>query len=79
MTSRYSRYVWNEPWQTMESSVYGKPGQPKPGPGKVLPVANITSANLGLTFKNNGLSAIVVLERAATESAERMAREQRGR
>src|SRR5262249_36553881 len=23
------RYVWNEEWQTMESTVYGHPGQPK--------------------------------------------------
>jgi hypothetical protein len=57
------RYVWNEEWQTMESTVYGHPGQPKPGPEKALPVANITSANLGLTFENDGLSGKVVLER----------------
>jgi hypothetical protein len=57
------RYVWNEEWQTMESTVYGHPGQPKPGPERALPVANITSANLGLTFENDGLSAKIVLER----------------
>jgi hypothetical protein len=57
------RYAWNEQWQTMESTVYGHPGQPKPGPERALPVANITSANLGLTFENDGLSGKVVLER----------------
>ncbi len=31
------RYVWNEQWQTMESTVYGHPAQPKPGPEKILP------------------------------------------
>jgi hypothetical protein len=31
------RYVWNQQWQTMESTVYGHPAQPKPGPDKVLP------------------------------------------
>ena len=58
------RYVWNEQWQTMESTVYGHPAQPKPGPEKLLPLGNITSANLGLSFENQGLSAHAVLERA---------------
>jgi hypothetical protein len=58
------RYVWNEEWQTMESTVYGHPGQPKPGPERALPVANIKSANLGLTFENDGLSGKIVLERS---------------
>jgi hypothetical protein len=57
------QYVWNEQWQTMESSVYGSPAQPKPGPGKIFPLANITNANLGLTFENQGLSAKAILER----------------
>ena len=56
-------YVWNEKWQTMESSVYGHPGEPKAGPGKILPLANITGANFGLTFENQGLSAKAVLDR----------------
>jgi hypothetical protein len=58
------RYTWNEQWQTMESTLYGHPGQPKPGPDNLLPVRNITSANLGLSFEDQGLSARVVLERA---------------
>jgi len=56
-------YVWNEKWQTMESSVYGHPGEPKAGPGKILPLANITGANFGVTFENQGLSAKAVLDR----------------
>jgi hypothetical protein len=59
------QYVWNEESQTMESTVYGNPAQPKPGPENILPVGNITSANLGLTFENQGLSAKAVLERTA--------------
>jgi hypothetical protein len=58
------RYVWNDQWHTMESTIYGHPAQPKPGPEKLLPIANVTNANLGLTFENQGLSAKVVLERA---------------
>ncbi|HOX58628.1 MAG TPA: hypothetical protein P5205_20030 [Candidatus Paceibacterota bacterium] len=61
-------YVWNEQWQTMESTVYGHPAQPKPGPEKILPVANVTSANLGVSFENQGLSAKAVLERNASKS-----------
>ncbi len=34
----------------------------------MLPVANITSANLGLTIETDGLSANVVLERTAAQS-----------
>ena len=26
------KYVWNDQWHTMESTVYGHPGQPKTGP-----------------------------------------------
>jgi hypothetical protein len=60
-------YVWNQQWQTMESTVYGSPAQPKPGSAKILPFANITSANLGLTFGKEHISAKVVIERAASE------------
>src|SRR5947207_3878268 len=56
-------YVWNEKWQTMESSVYGHPGEPKAGPPRILPLEKISAANLGLTFENQGLSAKAVLER----------------
>jgi hypothetical protein len=63
------RYVWNEQWQTMESTVYGHPAQPKAGPDQLLPVGNITSANLGVTFEDEGLSAKAVLERSSAKSA----------
>jgi hypothetical protein len=63
------RYVWNEQWQTMESTVYGHPAQPKAGPDQLLPVGNITSANLGVTFEDQGLSAKAVLERSSAKSA----------
>jgi len=56
-------YVWNAKWHTMESTVYGHPGEPKQGPGRLELLAKITSANLGLTFENQGLTAKAVLER----------------
>jgi hypothetical protein len=57
------RYVWNDQWRTMESTVYGHPGEPKAGPESLLPVTRIKLANLGISFENMGLSAKAVLER----------------
>src|SRR5262249_10902176 len=43
------KYVWNGEWHTMESTVYGHPGRPKPGP-KIPPLlGQFQSANFGLT------------------------------
>jgi hypothetical protein len=58
-------YVWNEKWHTMESTVYGHPGEPKAGPKGIAALAGISGANLGLSFENQGLSAKAVLEREA--------------
>ena len=57
-------YVWNEKWQTMESTVYGHPGEPKKGPPSLGPLVNVSNVNLGLSFENQGLSAKAVLVRA---------------
>jgi hypothetical protein len=51
------RYVWNEKWQTMESTVYGHPGEPKDGPGIPALLNRFQQADFGLTFENNGLRA----------------------
>jgi hypothetical protein len=53
-------YVWNAKWQTMESSVYGHPGEPRQGPKTNSPLAQLSNVNLGLTFENQGLSAKTV-------------------
>ncbi len=54
-------YRWNENWQTMESSVYGHPGEPKAGPSLPVELRNVTFGNFGLTFEENGLRARVQL------------------
>ena len=54
-------YVWNERWRTMESTVCGHPGEPKPVPA--APLAGVSFGNLGVTFENHGLSAQAILER----------------
>ena len=55
-------YVWNEKWQTMESTVFGHPGEPKAG-AFTSPLAALLDANLGVTFENQGLNAKAVLNR----------------
>jgi hypothetical protein len=61
--NEWKRLYPDAQWQTMESTIYGHPGEPKKGPGKFLPLARVSAANLGLTFENQGLSAKAVLER----------------
>jgi hypothetical protein len=56
-------YTWNEKWQTMESTVYGHPGEPKAGPAGFGPLSRLSSANLGLSFEHEGLSAKAVFNR----------------
>jgi hypothetical protein len=50
-------YVWNETWQTMESTVYGHPAAPKTGPSLPDVFRRLISADTGLTFETNGLRA----------------------
>ena len=56
-------YVWNDEWKTMESSVYGHPGQPKPGPVAPPVLSTFTHGSFGISFENEGLRARVRLER----------------
>ena len=54
-------YAWSEKWHTMESTVFGHPGEPKSGPASLL--SKVTGGNLGVTFENQGLSAKAVIDR----------------
>jgi len=57
------KYVWNEQWRTMESTVYGHPGEPKVG-GDVPPqLRDFKGARFGLTFEEQGLRAKAELKR----------------
>ena len=62
------RYVWNDRWQTMESTVYGHPGEPKTGPDVPPALIDFAHASFGLTFENQGLRASLSLERKRPES-----------
>jgi hypothetical protein len=56
-------YRWNAEWQTMESTLYGHPGKPKPGPALPAALRNVQLGNFGITFEENGLRARVELRR----------------
>lgn len=51
------KYVWNETWQTMESTVYGHPAEPKLGTGAPPQLQDFSRAGFGLTFEEQGLRA----------------------
>ena len=63
------RYVWNDKYQTMESTVYGHPGEPKTGPPPPPALTDFANGSFGLTFEHQGLRARVSLERQAGEKA----------
>jgi hypothetical protein len=63
------RYEWNEQFQTMESTVYGHPGQPKDGPAVSPVLGGFRFADFGLTFEDQGLRAAVSLERCPEKKA----------
>jgi hypothetical protein len=50
-------YVWNEAFQTMESTVYGHPGVPRPSAEQPNPLSDFKAARFGLTFEGDGLRA----------------------
>jgi hypothetical protein len=57
------KYVWNDSWQTLESTVFGHPGEPKDGPVITPGMLGLEHADFGLTFEEQGLRARAVLER----------------
>ncbi|MFZ5828765.1 MAG: hypothetical protein ACOY3P_01690 [Planctomycetota bacterium] len=60
-------YVWNDAWQTYESTVYGHPGEPKEGPKLNRQLEQFRSAAFGITFEHDGLRARAQLQRRAAD------------
>ncbi len=58
------QYVWNDRFRTMESSVYGHPGQPQDGPALAERLRSLGDGRLGVTFENDGLRARTELQRS---------------
>jgi hypothetical protein len=57
------KYVWNEKWQTMESTVYGHPGDSKEGPALQPFYQVLERGDFGINFEEQGLRAKVMLNR----------------
>jgi hypothetical protein len=64
-------YRWNETWQTMESSVYGHPGEPKLSEALPGTLGSFKAGNFGQTFEEHGLRARVELIRRHGHAAEK--------
>jgi hypothetical protein len=60
------KYVWNDKYQTMASTVYGHPGEPKEGPPAPPMLSSFATGSFGLTFENQGLRARAELTQPAT-------------
>ena len=58
-------FAWNEAMQTMETSDYGSPAAPKPGPALPASLAGFLRGEFGLSFEGEGLRARFELERSA--------------
>ena len=56
-------YAWNEEWRTMESSVFGHPGAPKPGIRRPQAWDDLAAARFALEFESDGLRVHAELER----------------
>lgn len=54
-------YVWNEEYQTMESSVFGHPAAPTAVAEAPDPLARVESIAGGMTFEDDGLRARVTV------------------
>jgi len=55
------KYVWNAKYQTMESTVFGHPAEPKTS--LTSAAMRITRGQLGVSFEQQGLSAKAILDR----------------
>ncbi len=56
-------YVWNDKWQTMESTIFGHPAQPKTGTAVPPLLSGFSNLDFGLTFEEKGLRVRLDLKR----------------
>ena len=49
------RNVWNDEYQTMESTIYGSPGNPRPGPAWPALLNRFDSGDFGVDFEEHGV------------------------
>ncbi|MBL1216477.1 MAG: hypothetical protein D8M59_03180 [Planctomycetes bacterium] len=56
-------YVWNDHLSSYESTVYGHPLEPLPGPGLRELLGHIEAGNFGITFEHDGLRGVTEIRR----------------
>ncbi|HEX6885192.1 MAG TPA: hypothetical protein VF530_17590, partial [Planctomycetota bacterium] len=56
-------YAWNAAWHTLESSVFGHPGEPRPGARRPAGWDDLSAARFALEFEPDGLRVRAELER----------------
>lgn len=61
------KYVWNETWQTLESTVFGHPGEPKWPAELATPLARYRSISVGATVEPDGLRGRVQATRVGKD------------
>lgn len=54
-----TEYAWNERWNTMQSTLFGHPGDPKIPAAVRTPLVDVRQADIGITFEQDGLRAVV--------------------
>jgi hypothetical protein len=64
------KYVWNDAYRTMTSTVYGHPGEPKAGPPAPPMLSDFSAGSFGLTFENQGVQARAELTREEEKPAQ---------
>jgi len=61
------RYVWNEAYQTMESTTFGHPSEPRQFNGLPAQARDLLRASFGVTFDDDGLRARATVIKKAGE------------
>ncbi len=56
-------YIWNETWNSMESTVFGCPASPRTPESLPNALTSLKDINMGLTFEDNGLRSRAEIKR----------------
>lgn len=56
-------YAWSTDLQAVQSTVYGHPASPRMPREIKTPLSNVKQADIGITFEEDGLRAVVTIER----------------
>ena len=66
-------FVWSETWQTMQSTTFGSPEEPKNTPDEPDLITQIREGNFGIDFESQGIRARGDLKLAPAKSSAKAA------